>query len=138
MAQTFSIGHVAKATGVAAKTIRYYEDVGVLPPPRRTTTGYRQYDDPALQRVAFVRRARAFGLTIQHVKALTAALNAGLRHAVRPRLFEMLRAQRSTVRSRIAELQRLEQDLDRVLRRPPVRARQRRNGCRCLEVEGRE
>lgn len=45
MAQTFTIGQVAKTTGVAAKTIRYYEEIGVVPTPSRTVSGYRQYDD---------------------------------------------------------------------------------------------
>ena len=41
MAQALTIGQLAQATGVAAKTIRYYAQVGVLPPPRRTAAGYR-------------------------------------------------------------------------------------------------
>ena len=41
MARIFSISEVARATGVAAKTIRYYEEIGVLPAPSRTVSGYR-------------------------------------------------------------------------------------------------
>ena len=74
MAQTFTIGHVAKATGVAAKTIRYYEGIGVLPAPSRTASGYRRYDEPGVLQVRFIRRARALGLPLRHLKALTATL----------------------------------------------------------------
>jgi DNA-binding transcriptional MerR regulator len=54
MAQTFTISQVAQATGVAAKTIRYYEGISVLPAPSRTGSGYRQYDEPGVQRVRFI------------------------------------------------------------------------------------
>ena len=75
MARIFSISEVARATGVAAKTIRYYEEIGVLPAPSRTVSGYRQYDEPGAQRLRFIRH-------------------------------------------RIAELQLLQGELERVLRRP--------------------
>src|SRR6266498_2017614 len=58
MAHALTIGQVAKATGVATKTIRYYEEIGVLPRPRRTPAGYRQYDPPSVERLRFIRRAR--------------------------------------------------------------------------------
>ena len=53
MAQALTIGQVAKSTGVAAKTIRYYEQIGVLPTPSRTASGYRQYGQPGVQRLRF-------------------------------------------------------------------------------------
>src|SRR5262245_42700426 len=54
-----TIGQVAKSTGVAARTIRFYEAVGVLAAPRRTGAGYRQYSDDEVQQLLFIRRARA-------------------------------------------------------------------------------
>ena len=62
MTQPLTIGQLAKATGVTSKTIRYYESVGVLRPPARSSSGYRQYDQSAAERLLFVRRARALGL----------------------------------------------------------------------------
>jgi DNA-binding transcriptional MerR regulator len=136
MAQTFTIGQVAEATGVAAKTIRYYEEIGVLPSPSRTASGYRQYDEPGVQRVRFIRRARALGLPLRHLKTLTATLNGGPRPALRPRLLALVREQLSAVRDQIAELQRLQGDLEQVLRRPLAPARERRaKGCGCLDAE---
>ena len=56
------IGEVACRAGVPAKTIRFWEDGG-LPPPGRTTAGYRDYDEAVLDRLGFIRRAQAAGLT---------------------------------------------------------------------------
>ena len=136
MAQTVTIGHVAKVTGVAAKTIRYYEEIGVLPTPTRAASGYRQYDEPGVQQVRFIRRARTLGLPLRQLKMLTAMLNGGPRPALRLRLLAQVREQLSTVRDQIAGLQLLEGELEQVLRRPLTPAHERRaKGCRCLEVE---
>lgn len=136
MARTVTIGHVAKVTGVAAKTIRYYEEIGVLPTPTRAASGYRQYDEPGVQRVRFIRRARTLGLPLRQLKMLMAMLNGGPRLALRPRLLALVREQLSAVRNQIAGLQLLEGELEQVLRRPLAPAQERRTkGCRCLEVE---
>src|SRR5688572_27932428 len=136
MAQALRIGQLAKATGVAAKTIRYYEEVGVLPSPNRTGAGYRQYDQPSVGRLLFLRRARALGLSLQHLKALTAILDGGPRLAMRPRLRALVRGQVSTVQQQIAELRLLKGQLEGVLQRlrTPGRGDDGR-GCRCLEIE---
>jgi MerR family copper efflux transcriptional regulator len=65
-----NIGEAAKATGVPAKMIRYYESIGLLPPPNRTGSGYRSYDGAALHRLRFVRRARDFAFSMKQIKAL--------------------------------------------------------------------
>ena len=62
MTQALTISQLARATGVAARTIRYYEQVGVLPSPRRTAAGYRQYDRLGVHRLRFIARARSLGL----------------------------------------------------------------------------
>ena len=132
MAHPLTIGQVAKTVGLAAKTIRYYEEIGVLPAPTRAASGYRQYDEPGVQQVRFIRRARTLGLPLRQLKMLTAMLNGGLRPALRPRLLALVREQLSAVRNQIAELQLLQEDLERVLRRPLAPARERRaTGCRC-------
>ncbi|GIX49725.1 MAG: hypothetical protein KatS3mg131_3936 [Candidatus Tectimicrobiota bacterium] len=56
-----TIGALARATGVASKAIRYYEQVGVLPAPARSAAGYRQYTRHDVHRLLFIRRARALG-----------------------------------------------------------------------------
>ncbi len=62
------IGEIAGRTGVPAKTIRFWEDQGLLPPPARTTAGYRDYGPAILERLAFVRHGQAAGLTLEHIR----------------------------------------------------------------------
>jgi len=67
-----NIGEVAGKSGVPAKTIRYYEDVGLIPPARRTESGYRDYDDRDLATLRFVQRSRSLGFSVKDVGALLA------------------------------------------------------------------
>jgi hypothetical protein len=59
MERPLTVGQLARATGVPAKTIRYYEQVGVLPVPKRSGAGYRHYSRHDVHRLLFIRRARA-------------------------------------------------------------------------------
>jgi DNA-binding transcriptional MerR regulator len=77
MERLLTVGQLARATGVPAKTIRYYEQVGVLPVPRRRSTGYRHYSRHDVHRLLFIRRARALGLSLATLKTLTAELDRG-------------------------------------------------------------
>ena len=67
-----TIGQVAERSGVPAKTIRYYESVGLLPAPPRAENGYRLYDARALEELRFVQRARGLGFSIHDVESLLA------------------------------------------------------------------
>jgi DNA-binding transcriptional MerR regulator len=137
MAQALTIGQLAKPTGVAAKTIRYYEQIGVLPTPRRTAAGYRQYDQSGVQRLRFIRRARSLGLPLRDVKAVIVGLDGRPRPALRPRLLEIVRRQLSAVQHQSAELGLLQQQLEQVLHRMLTSPSEpHRQGCRCLEIEG--
>lgn len=57
------IGELADASGVPTKTTRYYEDIGLMPPPARTPTGYREYEPDSETRLGFIRAAQSVGLT---------------------------------------------------------------------------
>lgn len=61
---------MARAPDTNAETIRYYERIGLLPPPPRTAENYRDYSDAHVSRLAFTRRARALGFSIEQVRAL--------------------------------------------------------------------
>lgn len=60
----------AEAAQVNVETLRYYERLGLLPRPPRASNGYRQYDDNALRRLRFIRRAQALGFSLAEVKEL--------------------------------------------------------------------
>lgn len=70
MAKSLKIGDLAKATGVKVETIRYYEHIGLLPAPARTAGNYRAYAGAHLARLAFIRRARDLGFSIEAVQEL--------------------------------------------------------------------
>jgi len=60
------IGEAAEITGVPPKTLRYYEDIGLVH-PGRTDSGYRQYDDEAIERVRFILKAKLLGFTLDEI-----------------------------------------------------------------------
>lgn len=66
------IGGCARATGVPAKTIRYYESIGLLPPPKRAENGYRLYGGSEIETLRFVRRARDLGFSLDEISQLLA------------------------------------------------------------------
>ena len=70
-----AIGELSRRTGCNIETVRYYERIGVLPKPSRRGT-YRRYDSEDVGRLAFVRRARELGFTLDEIRALM-ALSAG-------------------------------------------------------------
>ena len=68
--EAINIGQAAAASGVSAKMIRHYESVGLLPAPRRTDAGYRQYSDSEVHTLRFVRQARDLGFSIHEIGEL--------------------------------------------------------------------
>jgi DNA-binding transcriptional MerR regulator len=134
MERPLTIGQLARATGVAAKTIRYYEQMGILPAPRRSAAGYRQYARRDVHRLLFMRRARALGLSLATLKTLTAELDNGECLTMRPRLHALVTEQLRIVQRQIAEFQLLERQLAQVLQRLQTAAPvQHADGCRCLD-----
>ncbi len=76
-ARALTIGQLAERTGFSAKTIRYYEAVGLLPEPRRRPSGYRQYDESAADRLAFVGRAKRLGLSLAEIRSVLVLHDTG-------------------------------------------------------------
>jgi MerR family copper efflux transcriptional regulator len=136
MERPLTVGQLARATGVPAKTIRYYEQVGVLPVPRRSATGYRHYSRHDVHRLLFIRRARALGLPLAKLKMLTAELDSGECLTMRPRLHALVTEQLRTVQQQIVEFQLLERQLAQVLHRLQTAApAQHADECRCLDSD---
>ena len=105
----YAIGLMSKKTGVNIETIRYYEKIGILPKPDRTSGGNRQYDHSQLKRLFFIRRSRDLGFNIKEIRTLFEMVdrkdftceemhNVALKHL-------------ETLRDKITGLKKLEADL---------------------------
>jgi Cu(I)-responsive transcriptional regulator len=70
--QSMNIGQVSAASGVSAKMIRHYEEIGLVRPPRRTASNYRTYSGNDVHVLRFVKRARSLGFPVTAIKALLA------------------------------------------------------------------
>ncbi|HEU5245649.1 MAG TPA: heavy metal-responsive transcriptional regulator [Candidatus Udaeobacter sp.] len=64
------VGAVAKAAGVGVQTLHYYERLGLLPKPQRSTANYRLYSTDAIRRVKFIKKAQVIGLTLEETKQI--------------------------------------------------------------------
>ena len=103
------IGELAETSGVPAKTIRYYEEIGLLPPPEREANGYRSYDRDALQRLRFVQHAQAAGLTLREISQVLAIRSEGRAPCVHVR--ELLQRHLEQIDARLAELRATRREL---------------------------
>lgn len=109
----FTIGDMGRATGTNIETIRYYEKIGLLPKPERTTSNYRAYGQTELARLSFIRRARDLGFSLDQVRALLGISNdhtcdcAGIDRIAREHLLEVDR--------KLADLAALRKELKAVI-----------------------
>lgn len=67
-----SIGELARATGTKVNTIRFYEDIGLLPSPMRTASGRRTYGAADVRRLSFIRHGRGLGFSVEEIRSLLA------------------------------------------------------------------
>lgn len=110
-----AIGALSKRTGSKVETIRYYERVGLLPPPGRSAGGYRLYETGHLKRLTFVRRARALGFSIDEVRRLLDLADHRRRPCAEARA--LAAAHLEDVRAKIADLQAMKQVLEETVAR---------------------
>lgn len=96
------IGELAEATASTTKTLRYYEEEGLLAPPERTPGGYRDYSPEAVERVTFIRHAQASGLTLGQIREVLDVRDGGVAPCAHVSLF---------VEHRIAEVDARLRDL---------------------------
>ena len=124
-----TIGALAKKTGAKVQTIRYYEQIGLLPEPGRTAGGQRRYDDADLDRLSFVRHARQLGFSLEAIREL---LDLG-DHPDKScaEADAIARRQLKEVEQRLARLEALRTELRRMVREC---SGGRTANCRVLEV----
>lgn len=109
------IGEVSKRSGVPVKTIRYYEEIGVLAAPRRSGSGYRDYESEAVNRLGFIRASQAFGLSLGEIREIAAYRDRG--EVPCAHVLALLRRHSQEIDERIAVLQHVRSALDGLVSR---------------------
>ncbi len=109
-----TIGQLAKLADVPPKTIRYYEEIGILPPPERSDSRYRLYSETDVRRLELIRRARALDITLPEVGELVEWASSGTCNDFQGHFLEVVRRKLEEVDQRMADLEHLKQDLNRL------------------------
>jgi MerR family copper efflux transcriptional regulator len=110
-----NIGEVAKRSGVPAKTIRYYESIGLISPAERSAAGYRVYGDRELQTLRFIQRARNLGFSVKQVSELLALWQD--RERASGDVKAVARRHLAEIDQRMAELQSMRDTLEHLIGR---------------------
>ncbi len=126
------IGELAKAAGVTADAIRYYEREGLIPEPRRTESGYRDYGPDALDDLLFIRKAQASGLRLSDVREVMQIAAGGRKPCEHVRATVTMRL--DEVNRRLKELRELRSTLKATLERLD-KASSVEAACRCAAIE---
>ena len=109
-----TIGEACEKTGLSRRTVRYYEEVGLLEGVRRRVGGRRVYAADDLERLGFIQRLKALGLTLGEIKELSAIYAiAGSTQVMLEKLEEQLSSRLSDLESRIVDLMTLRDDMSK-------------------------
>src|SRR5215210_1503723 len=130
------IGEVARLAGVPPKTLRYYEDVGLISPAGRTVAGYRIYGWRELEHIEFVRKAKLMGLSLDEIRGLVEAAEDGLPNGVFQHLDDLLERSLQDTERKIEELRAFRESLLQYRERAAEAEAQ--GACRCGELEKSE
>ena len=107
------IGDLAARSGVTVKTLRFYEEMGLLPSAGRSPGGYRLFADDSLRRLDFIRRLKSLGLSLEEVGRCLAVHDAGRLPC--EEVHRQLRRQIALVDERMGELKQLRRELECLL-----------------------
>ena len=106
--EALTIGKLSDLTGVKLETIRYYERIGLVASPPRTTGGHRVYDADHVKQLSFVRRCRELGFPLREIRTLFGMVAGG--HSC-GEMRDLALAHAATIRRKIADLRRMERTL---------------------------
>jgi MerR family transcriptional regulator, copper efflux regulator len=109
----YTIKDVAERSGFTAATLRYYEEIGLLPQSIRTAAGYRVYHDDTLERLAFIARAKQLGCSLDEIADLSIAWEGGRCGPVQDRLRTVVADKLADAQQQIVELMTLSAELQR-------------------------
>lgn len=127
------IGELAQRLGLNPRTIRFYERSGILPEPPRTSSGYRDYDEPDVQRVRFIRLAQSLGLSLDEIAEVLAFRDRGEAPCTYVRA--VLEEKAAGIDRQIRELEHLRTELQRLARKARRLPRNARRGAVCHILE---
>ncbi len=96
------IGELAASSSVSAKTIRFWEEAGVVPMPSRTSSGYRDYEPAALERLTFIRHGQSAGFTLDQIRQVLGIGDSGERPC--EHVTQLINERLAEVEARIADL----------------------------------
>lgn len=106
------ISDLAKTLHITTRTVRLYEQMGLVDPPKRTEGGIRVYEKTDIKRFKFVLKLKTLGLSLQEMKELADLYTQEqMPEKIMPRLIELLNSHLDNIRKRIAQLQSLEKDI---------------------------
>ncbi|RMD62562.1 MAG: MerR family transcriptional regulator [Alphaproteobacteria bacterium] len=108
-----SIGHLARETGCKVQTIRYYEDIGLMPAPLRSAGNQRRYGPAHVARLAFIRHSRELGFSLDAIRELLSLADDPDQPC--DAADRIARAQLAAVETRLARLQALKLELERMV-----------------------
>ena len=109
-AEALTIGALAEKTGCNVPTIRYYEEIGLVPKANRRPGGHRFYGEADLRRLTFIRRCRDFGFSVEQVRTLVTLTDDPNRNCYEAR--DLAQTHLDEVRQKLAELRALESSLE--------------------------
>ena len=109
VSKDMTIGLLAAETGCTVPTIRYYEEIGLLPPATRREGGHRVFDAADFRRLTFIRRCRDFGFAIEQIRELAALVAAPDRDCAAAR--DLAEVHLGEVRRKLKEIRALERGL---------------------------
>lgn len=130
-----TIGRLGSLSGLEPKTLRYYDRVGLVRPAGRTGAGYRMYDETTVDRLHFIRRSKALGMSLADIRRILAVRDEGA--APCQHVLALVRDNLVKVEGQLTHLKRLRGDLRRLQRllkeeiSPEIQAAEQ---CPCFEL----